>query len=116
MITIAPNIKVHVHTGIVDFRKGIDGLSGVCKYELKKDPFSGAMFIFSNRSKKCLKILYYDGQGFWVYHKRLSTGRFKWWPNGKLCKEIAAKDLCVLIWNGDPRSSKMQQDWRPLQE
>lgn len=114
MISIAPNIKVYIHTGVVDFRKGIDGLSAVCKYELIKDPFSGSMFVFSNRQKKALKILYYDGQGFWVYHKRLSCGRFQWWPDGVLCKEIAAKDLSVLIWNGDPKTSKMQSDWRSL--
>lgn len=114
MITVSPNTKVYVHTESIDFRKGIDGICGVCKYELNKDPFCGAMFIFTNRPKTALKILYYDGQGFWIYHKRLSRGKFNWWPTGELCQNIASKDLSVLIWNGNPDNSNMQEDWRSV--
>jgi len=114
MITLSPNTKVYIHTGIIDFRKQIDGLCGICKYELNKDPFSGAMFVFTNRSRNSLKIIFYDGQGFWCYHKRLSRGIFNWWPSGELCSEIASRNLNVLIWNGNPIESKMQDDWRSI--
>jgi len=115
MIQITPKTPLYVHTGVVDFRKGIDGLCGVCKYQLKKDPLSGAMFAFINRSKIALKILVYDGQGFWVYHKRLSCGKFKWWPGGDdICSPIIARELYVLIWNGDPKKINMQEDWRSI--
>ena len=114
MIAISPNTKVYIYTESIDFRKGIDGISGVCKYKLNKDPFSGAMYIFTNRNRTALKILYYDGQGFWIYHKRLSQGKFKWWPQGELCKQIASKDLSVLLWNGNPLNSNMQKDWRSI--
>lgn len=114
MITVSPNTKVYIHTTFIDFRNGIDGICAICKYQLHRDPFSGAMFIFTNRGRTALKILFYDGQGFWVYHKRLSRGKFKWWPNGDTSLEMASRELNVLLWNGDPQKSKMQEDWRPI--
>ncbi len=112
MISLAANAEVFICTETVDFRKGIDGLAGVCKKQLGQDPFSGALFVFINRSRQSIKILFYDGQGFWIYHKRLSSGRFLWWPEGNLCKSIAAKDLSVLIYNGNPEQAQLQADWR----
>lgn len=115
MIQILPQILIFVHRDYVDFRKGIDGLIGVCKYELRKDPMNGAMFVFSNRRRSGLKILVYDGQGYWVCHKRLSEGRIKYWPRGKrICIEMLAKELQVLIYNGDPGSTKSQEEWRSV--
>lgn len=114
MISISPNTKIYVYTDVLDFRKGIDSICGFCKQNLREDPFSGAMFVFANRGRTALKILFYDGQGFWIYHKRLSRGKFNWWPEGDLCRKLAAKELNVLIWNGNPESSKMQSDWRSL--
>lgn len=114
MISPSPNTKVYIYAQSIDFRKGIDGLGGVCKYELNKDPLSGSMFVFTNRGRSALKILYYDGQGFWIYHKRLSRGQFNWWPSGELCIEIASRDLNVLIWNGNPENSNMQSDWKSI--
>src|SRR5277367_2946635 len=64
----------------VDFRKGIDGLAQVCRQHLKVDPMAGALVVFSSRRRKALKCLVFDGQGFWLCQKRLSTGRFAWWP------------------------------------
>jgi transposase len=60
----------------VDFRRGIDGLARLCKDVLKHDPFNGWVFVFRNRSATALKILVYDGQGFWLCHKRLSSPHF----------------------------------------
>jgi len=115
MIQISPHCPIFIHTGFVDFRKGIDGLCGVCKYEMDKDPLNGALFVFSNRSRQSLKILIYDGQGFWVFHKRLSTGKFNWWPtSSKIYSELISRELSVLIWNGDPNETKMQKDWRAI--
>jgi transposase len=111
MMNLTSGSQIFICTESIDFRKGIDGLAGICKYELNQDPFSGAMFVFTNQGKKALKILFYDGQGYWVYHKRLSRGKFNWWPQGELCQKLAVKDLTVLIWNGDPNSSRMQPDW-----
>ncbi len=79
MIQITPQMRILLAVEPVDFRKGIDGLAGICRRVLKPDPFSGYAFVFRNKRGTAIKILVYDGQGFWLCHKRLSTGRFRWW-------------------------------------
>ena len=81
MIQLTPHMRILVAVEPVDFRKGIDGLRGVCRQFFKLDPIEGYIFVFCNRRKTAIKILIYDGQGFWLCHKRLSTGRFGWWPS-----------------------------------
>jgi len=61
----------------VDFRRGIDGLARACREVLKADPFPGLLFAFRNKRGTAIKILVYDGQGFWLFQKRLSRGRFR---------------------------------------
>jgi len=73
-------MRILVAVEPVDFRNGIDGLAQVCKEHLKSDPFSGCLFVFSNRRRTALKALVYDGRGFWLCQKRLSNGRFRFWP------------------------------------
>ena len=84
MIQLTPQMRIVAAIEPVDFRRGIDGLARFCKEVLKHDPFNGWVFVFRNRSAKALKILIYDGQGFWLCHKRLSSGKFCWWPAGPL--------------------------------
>ena len=76
MIQITPQMRILVAVEPTDFRRGIDGLARVCKDVLRHDPFSGWVFVFRNRPATALKILVYDGQGFWLCHKRLSRGGF----------------------------------------
>ncbi len=99
-----------------DFRKGIDGLAGLCKNVLKEDPFSGYMFVFMNKKKTAIKILMYDGQGFWLCQKRLSKGRFKWWPGkkGEKLIRLFVHELQLLIWNGNPHSAKIAPLWKEI--
>lgn len=73
MIQVTPQMRVVAAVEPVDFRRGIDGLARLCKDVLKHDPFSGWVFMFRNRSATALKILVYDGQGFWLCHKKLKT-------------------------------------------
>ena len=80
MLQITPQMKVLVAVEPVYFRKGIDRLDAVCKASLEQDPFVGSVFVFRNRRATAIKVLVYDGQGFWLYQKRLSSGRFCWWP------------------------------------
>ena len=75
MIQITPQMRILVAVEPTDFRRGIDGLARVCKEVLRHDPFSGWVFVFRNRPATALKILVYDGQGFWLCHKRLSSGQ-----------------------------------------
>jgi len=116
MIQITPHIRIFLATEAVDFRKGIDGLGGICRQVLKEDPFSGSMFIFRNRRRTALKILLYDGQGFWLFCKRLSKGKFAWWPKqtGDGVLSLTAAQLHLLLWNGDPSCTKFGEDWRKI--
>ena len=81
MLQITPQMKILVAVEPADFRRGIDGLARLCQETLQQDPFVGTVFVFRNRKATALKVLMYDGQGFWLCHKRLSQGRFPWWPS-----------------------------------
>jgi transposase len=80
LIQITPQMRILVAIESIDGRKGIDSLAQLCREKLDADPFSGCLFIFRSRSGKSIRILAYDSQGFWLATKRLSKGRFKWWP------------------------------------
>jgi transposase len=102
MLQLVPQLKILLCVAPIDFRKGMDGLKGICKQELKKDPFSGQMFVFTNRRKVGVKILIYDGTGFWLCYKRFSQGKLKWWPKSsdEMYSSIEAYELQVLLMNG----------------
>ena len=95
---------------------GIDRLCRVCRAELVADPFSGAVFVFRNRSGTALKLLCYDGQGFWLCHKRLSRGCFRYWPQrvDGAVEKLLAHELQVLLMDGDPKATRAAPPWRPL--
>lgn len=116
MIQITPQMRILVAVEAVDFRRGIDGLARVCREALGADPYSGALFVFRNRRGTAVKILVYDTQGFWLCHKRLSRGRFCYWPSsaGDRSKGLAAHELQVLLAGGDPAGTKAAPVWRRL--
>ena len=116
MIQITPQMRVLVAVEPVDFRRGIDGIGRVCRDLLSVDPFSGAAYVFRNRRGTAVKILVYDGQGFWLCHKRLSTGRFRCWPaaGGGASATIRAHELQVLLFGGDPAATKAAPVWRSV--
>ena len=116
MIQITPQMRILVAIEPADFRRGIDGLAGLCKERLEQDPFNGAVFVFRNRSGTAIKALIYDGQGFWLCHKRLSSGKFPWWPTptSGAVTTLAAHQLSVLLAAGNPADAKGAPQWRPV--
>lgn len=118
MIQITPQMKIFLAYKSPDFRNGMEGLSGVIREHLKLDPLSGAMFLFRNKKGTSIRLLVYDGQGLWCCTKRLSEGRFKWWPNsdadGAIHTPLAAHELQVLLWNGNPSTASVANLWRPI--
>lgn len=116
MIQITPQMRVLVAVGPADFRCGIDGLARLCRSTLARDPYSGAVFVFRNRRKTAIKLLVYDGQGFWLLYKRLSTGKFRWWPTapGESVTGLQAHELQVLLCAGDPSFTQAAPMWRRI--
>ena len=114
MIQVTPQMRILVAVEAADFRKGIDGLARVCKEALKQDPFGGAVFVFRNQRATAVKVLVYDGQGFWLCHKRLSSGRFRWWPTSRslAAKTLEAHQLHVLLSAGNPDATQAVPPWR----
>jgi len=118
MIQAVPQMRILVAVEAVDFRKGIDGLARVCREPLQSDPFSGRLYVFRNRRGTAIKLLAYDGQGFWLAQKRLSKGRFRWWPQGldgrEVVRSLEAHQLQVLLAAGNPAATQAAPAWRPL--
>jgi transposase len=117
MLALTPQMKILVAIEPADFRKGIDGLVRLCKDTLQQDPLSGTAFCFRNRRQTAIKVLVYDGQGFWLCQKRLSSGRFGWWPSAgddASTKRLAAHQLAVLFSAGNPERTGAAPDWRPV--
>ena len=116
MLQITPQMKVLVAVEPADFRRGIDALTRLCQETLQHDPFGGTVFVFRNRKGTAVKLLMYDGQGFWLCQKRLSQGRFPWWPTATVggTQRLAAHQLPVLLSAGDPTRTGAAADWRPV--
>ena len=115
MIQLTPQSRIFVAVEPVDFRKGIDGLAAVCRRALAENPLGGAMYVFRNRAGTTLKLLVYDGQGFWLCTKRLSQGRFRWWPTAATPSlRLTAPELSILLWNGNPERAQLAPDWRQV--
>ena len=116
MIQITPQMRIFVALQPVDFRKGIDGLAAICRLKLNEDPLSGAVFLFRNRLKSSIKILLYDIQGFWLCTKRLSKGKFHWWPKGdSYTVNLQAQELQTLLWNGNPSTASFSEIWKKIE-
>ena len=115
MIQITPHMRILLAIDPVDFRSGIDRLCAICRQRLRADPLSGCLFVFINRRRTAIRVLAYDGQGFWMCHKRLSEGKFRYWPKADdTSSQLAAHELQVLLWNGDPADSKVAPFWKPI--
>src|SRR5579862_6822246 len=103
MIQITPQMRILVAVEPVDGRKGIDSLARLCQEKLESDPFSGCLFVFRSRRGTSIRILVYDGQGFWLAQKRLSKGRFVWWPEGEgAARSLQAHQAQLLLAAGNP--------------
>ena len=115
MLQLTPQSRIFLAIAPVDFRKGIDSLAAVCRQALAENPRSGAIYVFRNRAGTALKLLFYDGQGYWLCTKRLSQGRFTYWPDAPgTHAPLAARELAIVLWNGHPAQAGMAEDWQPL--
>lgn len=116
MLQITPHHRLLLATKYADFRKGIDGLAALCRQRLKEDPFGGTIFVFTNRTRKAIKILLYDGNGFWLCQKRFSRGQLAWWPSEQETSSfsVTPSQLQTLFSQGNPEGTQTPPDWRPI--
>ena len=115
MIQVTPQMRILIAIEAADFRRGIDGLARLCRQVLQTDPFCGTVFVFRNRRATSIKLLVYDGQGFWLCQKRLSKGVFRWWPSpsdSAAAIALRAHELQVLLCAGDPSATAAAPVWR----
>ena len=90
--------QVYLACGATDMRKSIDGLAVLVKEGFDLDPFTPALFVFCNRERNKLKILYWEHNGFWLYYRRLERGRFRWPPDeGTTPRQVTRRELHWLL-------------------
>lgn len=111
MIQLTPQHRLFLQVTPIDFRAGIDSLVGFCRGKLQQNPFSGTIFAFRNKKGTAVKLLTYDGTGFWLIQKRFSQGKLQYWPKGT-DEPICAITLTVILHQGQP--GIMQSSWRAL--
>ena len=113
MLQLTPQHRIFLYPLPVDFRKGIDKLVGFCRQQLRQDPFSGIFFCFRNKPMTCIKILVYDGTGFWLCQKRFSQGKIQSWPQNKSEADlICSVELQVILSQGKP--PQLESSWHKL--
>lgn len=117
MLQLSPQSRIFLAVQPVDCRKGIAGLAALCGQVLHENPLAGAVYVFRNRTGTTLKLLAYDGQGFWLCPKRLSQGRFHWWPPPTTQSvPLAVGELHILLGNGPPARAQLAPAWRPVRD
>ena len=108
MLAFSPATRVYVAVVPVDMRLSFNGLHGWVKQHMEVDPLSGHLFVFCNRRRNRLKILYWDGSGLWVCAKRLEKGTFHWPQAQSVSQTLRPEELHLLV-NGLEVTGK--RDW-----
>ena len=110
MLNLASGVKIYLATAPTDMRRGFNGLQGQVVGVLEQDPLSGHLFLFVNRRRDKLKVLYWDVDGFAIWYKRLESGCFqvpKFEPD-QTHLEIKSDDLLMML-RGIDLSSKRRK-------
>jgi len=112
MLSVVPGVSIFLYAHATDMRKGFDGLSGIVRQEFGADPLDGSLFLFVNRRRDRLKILHFDGTGFWVYYKRLEAGTFEPIASDGPYVEIDATQLAMLLGGVSLASAQRRKRYR----
>ncbi len=97
MLVQSADLKVYLASGNTDMRKAINGLSLLVEGAMDQNPLSGSLFVFCNRKRTIIKLLYWDRNGFCLWQKRLEKARFKWPTAGAKTITITTRELMWLI-------------------
>ena len=99
MLNLSSDLKIYAYTRPTDMRKGFNGLSGIVRSEFQSDPTDGSLFVFINRRRDRMKLLHFDGGGYWLYYRLLEAGTFEELkPTNDSCRlRIDATQLSMLL-------------------
>ena len=111
MLNIPPSTTIYWHTEPTDMRKGIDGLSGIVRRQFDGDPLDGSLYLFINRRRDRMKILHWDGGGFWIYYRVLEQGTFELHRSTDQRLVIDATQLAMLL-SGVALDTKRRKRYR----
>jgi transposase len=116
MLTFNGNLKIYVALEPCDMRKSFHTLSALVRNHLALDPLSGAAFLFTNKSRNLIKILYFDGSGYWLVAKRLEKGTFSWPKDiqGDRRKLIIKPTALAMLTDGIDLRDGLQRPWYEL--
>ena len=112
MLSLPTSVRIYLARGATDMRKSIDGLAALTAQALEQEPMSGHLFVFCNRDRDRIKILYWERSGFWLLHKRLERGTFAWpLPEGSEAKqlEMPASDLAAMLGGIDLKNASRRR-------
>ncbi len=97
MLSWPPSVRIFLAAGPADMRRGFDGLARMTTEVIKQDPFSGALFVFRNRRGDRLKVLYWAGDGYALWYRRLERGTFRFPACDGEAAEIRVADLAMIL-------------------
>ena len=97
MFALTPTTRIYLAAGATDMRKGFAGLAALAGSVLEADPLSGHLFVFCNRRRDAIKVLYWDRNGFCLWHKRLEKHRFAWPERASEVMDITPRQLGWLL-------------------
>jgi transposase len=106
MLTVTAATRIYIVAGPTDMRNSFNGLQAIVENELRRDCRKGDIFVFSNRRRDRLKLIYWEPSGFWVCSKRLEKGTFAWPQIGESHVEMTREELALLLGGIDLRSTR----------
>ncbi|MCA9686835.1 MAG: IS66 family insertion sequence element accessory protein TnpB [Myxococcales bacterium] len=116
MLSPTAHVQIYIAVDAVDMRKGFDGLAAVVRQQLRREPMSGELFVFLNRHRDRVKILYWDRSGWVIFYKRLERGSFKLPARpepGQRALQLDAAELALLLEGIDLADAKRRPRWVP---
>jgi transposase len=115
VLQVSAATEIFVVHDSVNFNMGFSGMIGFCRRVLSVEPMTGAYFLFHSKTAKQIRVLTYDGDGWWLATKKFSKGTIKYWPKaeGKL-SPLEARELFILLWRGNPENVRYPEFWKKV--
>lgn len=104
MLSLPPSVRIFLCLEPTDMRRGFDGLACMAEEVFRESPFSGHLFVFCNRRRDRVKIIYWDVDGYALWYKRLEKGRFRFSCGAEASHEVKAEDLWAMLSGIDLQS------------